>query len=783
MKNHIWSCIQTVTLILHCKVGLKAEGIKPTTAESELKNLYFDSLISGLHSSLSCLSCKNRCGSKEKITADPYDPRGACNCDESCVLFGNCCPDIVDVCPGINIKMTSFELLTRRPNTECYWQGMCYDEAMYLLINDCPFSERVCERTTEKAITGIPVVDLDTHISYSNALCALCNGVTDIIPWDIKYSRFNISCDEECYKPHIWTQDLAEKIKRFHPPGFLRPRQRCNYRFPEISECSSNWSDGKIRQACENGGISLVYFSKEVFNGISDIRNYKNLFCAVCNFENITNLNCGFSSNSVSCDGASVYSLEKLFYLNSNIGMFSSVCEEGESYIEEEKQCRKVYVFTHDVKAFFEIWMSLRYEKETALPLHTANALINYVEDEFIHLNFFIGNSRRSWKQKLDIIQIGASKNSNFTGDFIASAINISKVWADVKRQTKHGISLIISTFSGDCEYLNYSLSASTFDEQGNVNISGGPSRKPGEYHIINNTIYVCIETLETPWIYSATIGWITIASMAISIICIVVILMLKCLFPATGKNLVIILASCLLVSHVVFLIGPQMRILYPACYTAGVIMHWAFLSSFAWMAAIAFDIYYLLSRAEKLMKTSEKNKFWKLILPFVFPTSFVVFCVVIEESPMPYPWKPSYGRELCWLNSSNALLVYFVAPVATYVLVTAILTISAAVKLCYMTQDIPHAETNRFKTFIKLSVLTGLSWTSGFIAVPIQNVVLFSLFVILNASQGLFLLLAIWAPKLRKKYYSSNSSATGTGSMALRNVRSDDRTTGSNIH
>ena len=102
------------------------------------------------------------------------------------------------------------------------------------------------------------------------------------------------------------------------------------------------------------------------------------------------------------------------------------------------------------------------------------------------------------------------------------------------------------------------------------------------------------------------------------------------------------------------------------------------------------------------------------------------------------------------------------------------------------MTQDIPQAETNRFKTFIKLSVLTGFSWTSGFIAVPIQNVVLFSLFVILNASQGLFLLLAIWAPKLRKKIYSSNSSATGTGSMAKRSGSSDCRTpssTSSSMH
>ena len=756
-------------LTLQCVAGLNISETVTIRAPKITPEIYFEYLISLLHRNLPCLSCKGRCGSTEDIPADIFNEKGACTCDKSCVKFGNCCPDITHVCPELNIKMTSFELLTRSKKTECYSKGRCHQEAMYLLINDCPFSKcNVCQRTNKNAKTGVPVVDLDTNISYSNALCALCNGATNLIPWEIKYNAMGCQIRDECNipAPDVWTPDLANIIDRFHPSPLLRPRQRCNGITWKISACSNKWPQDIFRQACENGGFSLVYF-EEPRNLI--IKNYKNLFCAICNFEEIQKLKCNFMVTSMVCDDPKVFSLEKLFSVGSDHGMQHSMCKEGETYIEKENRCREVHVFDSDqFKPFFEAQMILHYRDETELPFDRASALIKSVEREYNDLDFYIGRSNRNWEHGLDDVRLGATKDMNFTGNFISTAVNITNLWTELQKYNKHGMTLIISTINKDCEYLSYNLSAATFDEKGSVNILGGPAKEPGQYHVINNTIYTCIEKSDT-WIYSSTIGWVTIISMTISVICLIILLILKCVYPSTGKNIIIILSVCLLVSHMSFLIGPQLQISYPACYMAGVILHWAFLASFAWMAAIAFDICFLVTRAEKLERTSQKSSHWKLLLPFLFPTFTVIVSIAIEESTLSHPWRPLYGSSLCWFNSNNALLIYFVAPVGVYVLVTAILTIVTAVKLCYITQDLRQAERDRFGTFVKLSVLTGLSWTFGFIAVPSGNVVLFILFVVLNASQGLFLLIAIWAPTLRKRIQSSDFSLSGTKLTSLR--------------
>ena len=755
-------------LIIQCVAGLNVtENVTIIEAES-IPETFFEYVISTLHKTLPCLSCRGRCGNTEDIPTDMFTEKGACTCDESCVKFGNCCPDITHVCPDLNIKATSFELMTRSKKTECYSEGRCSGEDMYLLVNDCPFSfSNVCERRNKNAKTGVPVVDLDTNISYSNTLCALCNGATNLIPWTIIYNVLGCRIGEvvKCNIPTVWSPDSAKSLQSFHPPPSLRPRQRCNGMTEEISDCSDKWPHDKFRQACEYGGFSLVYF-EDPKNLI--IRNYKNLFCAICNFEEIRNLKCNFMVLSMICSEPEVYSLEKLFSVSADRGMQHSLCKEGETYIETENHCREVHVFESDqFKSFFEVKITLHYRDETELPLDRASTLIKSVENEYSGLDFYMGNSRRNWEHGLDYVRIGATENMNFTANFISTAVNISNLWMELQKYRKYRMTLIISTLNKDCEYLNYNLSAATFDEKGSVNILGGPTKEPGQYHVINNTIYTCIAKSDT-WIYSSTIGWVTIISMTISVICLIILLILKCVYPSTGKNIMIILSACLLASHVAFLIGPQLQFSYPACYMAGVILHWAFLSSFAWMAAISFDICFLVTRAEKLQRTTQKSCQWKFLLPFLFPTFTVIVSLAVEESSLPHPWRPLYGSSLCWFNSNVALLVYFVAPVGVYVLVTAIMTIVTAVKLCYITQDVPQAERDRFGTFVKLSILTGLGWTFGFIAVPSGNVVLFILFVLLNASQGLFLIIAIWAPTLRKRILSSDFSVNGTKSTSL---------------
>ena len=263
---------------------------------------------------------------------------------------------------------------------------------------------------------------------------------------------------------------------------------------------------------------------------------------------------------------------------------------------------------------------------------------------------------------------------------------------------------------------------------------------------------------------YSPVIGWITIVSMSISAICIIIYIILYFLYSSSPNRQMFQLSCCLLLSHVTFLVGPQLSFSYPACYAAGLLLHWAFLLSFSWVAAVAIDLIHRVCKAAKLQKTSnKKTPVTKLLLPFLMPSLILITSVAVE-SKLPVEWRSQYGTNICWFNSNNALLIFFVAPVALYVLITALLTIVTAVKLWITMKDPDGKEKNKFVVFLKLSIITGSSWIFGFISDPSENTVLFILFVILNASQGLFLLLLIWLPKLQKHLRSTGKSRNTKG-------------------
>ena len=736
----------------------------------------FDDLITHLHIDLPCLSCKGRCGNTTifKRPYDNLDERGACSCDIGCLQFGNCCPDILYMCPELGINMTSFELLTSpQPVRECYVDTFCYSEAMYSLINTCPFSHGVWERSKRSMKTAVPVVDLESQISYSNALCALCNGVANMIPWEIKYYPFGCSSDYILCPEYNTTEVLdwnvmADNIIRFHPPPELIPVHWC-FNGQLVDFCHNSWPQDDIRKACEFGGQSYVFTSYD--SGIQTyIDNYKNYFCAICSYVDVSGMQCLYRPIEHKCGDPTVYSMQKLFSVSSRSGLSSdTLCSKGELYIETQQQCRSVETLALDeVKPFFLMNMVLHINDVSDLPQDRASYLLTKAETEDLGFTFFMGDCYRRWEQGLDYIQVGGRKNLNTTQSFIYDVLNITQIWEYIHEYNSHGSSLIISILNNKCVHRPYNLSDVTFDNTGTAFIQKRQEKKPGEYYLMNNTIYICVNKSDLNWMYNPVIGWITIVSMSVSAICLIIYIILYFTQSSEPNRPMFLLSCCLLLSHVTFLVGPQLSFSYPLCYAAGLLLHWAFMLSFSWMTAVAFDLLNRVSQAAKLQKASnQKTPVSKLLLPFLVPSLILIPSVAIPESKLPVAWKPQYGLDLCWFNSNNALMVFFVAPVAFYVLLTAVLTTVTAIKL-WLTMKNPNRENkNKFVVFLKLSLITGSSWIFGFIAVPSENAVLFVLFVILNASQGLFLLLLIWLPKLKRHLRSAGESGNTNDSAS----------------
>ena len=135
------------------------------------------------------------------------------------------------------------------------------------------------------------------------------------------------------------------------------------------------------------------------------------------------------------------------------------------------------------------------------------------------------------------------------------------------------------------------------------------------------------------------------------------------------------------------------------------------------------------------------------LIYTWGIPAVFVAVSIVTERYNL---IDFSYGDGLsCWIDGSQGLLYMFAVPLATILVVNLILfscTAGAIHRTMKLTENAheAHAE-NRSSFFIcvKLATVMGFTWVFGFLAnIKIISFVWY-IFIVLNASQGLFICVA----------------------------------------
>ena len=772
-------------------------GVLPST-RSQMNNfpvpetpMDFSQAISRLPTNLSCLSCKGKCGIMPNFKPSYGVVTPGCLCDEHCVTMGDCCPDFSEVCPELNEnRMTAKDIMTKDIEYECYTGGVCWGETRYPLINNCPHAEGICERTPESIKTVIPVADTETGLHYSNALCALCNGARKIVPWVAKFyvnyadenstefekNRFNSKpvTDDE-YGEVIKLLREQHSVARFHPPSGFRPQRRCHGEIEVTRSCLKEWANDTIRTACEMGPRNFVSY-KEHFG----VWNFYNYFCAVCNGIDTSDLSCGLFKTSGVCGAVRVFSLEKLFSVNSDTGLSSNVlCKPGQTYIEQEAKCRNVKHFsTGEISDYFQVQFYVDLSVKE-LPYERAAHFISKIESHEQYnkyMKFSIGKCERQWEKRQDLLTIGATLNNTFDLNIRDISKNITYLISNFYNISVDNMSLLISTSNSSCKYIEYPLENIKPAWNGDVALSNRQVVKAGDYFISNVTLYVCTSQAVNSSLkdmFSDIVGWFTIIFMVLSIISLMAHLCLTFHFKSRGTHPMLTLTVCLLLSYISFLAAPLLVNVFYACYVAALVLHWSFMSSFCLMTATAADIYLLVSRSAKLLHVRDEGKCKKAIktiLPFLPSSILVLSALLIDIFNTSKLWAPLYAKGFCWINNFRGLLTFFVVPVGLCVLLTAVLTIISAIRLWLMTQNPPGAQKSRLAMFIKLSILTGLGWTFGFIAVPTNITALFIIFVILNASQGLFIFIVTWLPILHKKTskVTKSSSSKQTTSSAI---------------
>ena len=247
-------------------------------------------------------------------------------------------------------------------------------------------------------------------------------------------------------------------------------------------------------------------------------------------------------------------------------------------------------------------------------------------------------------------------------------------------------------------------------------------------------------------------------------------------------------LAFCLQISHLMQLFITFFSWNKTYCKAGGIVLHWALLSSFAWMSIISFDIFKTFRRTQLADSRSKKKYFIYLITAISASTMVVVVCIFLGIPANDYSGYGHEGR--CFIGKVWANLFSFVLPVAFSLMLNTVLMITTLLKI-YKSQkrgakalagNRSHSSNSRKNVVVsiltlKLSVLFGLGWILGFITSVSNSPILVFIFTGMVSLQGLLVFVCFGCHKLCLKKLHERSLRKVHSPMLQTKVKSSNDT------
>lgn len=194
-----------------------------------------------------------------------------CSIKKDCYIQQNCCPHIELMLPERECKS---DVIFSSRNTPTH---------RYEVVTKCPVDadetyHKKClqkQNIAEFALNS-PVLSKENYVSYANKYCALCYGVTDVVPWLITvYSTVceNLTVYDSAHQ--IIKTIVKEKCGEVSYFTEMEHRVSCATMEPNavVGTCNKTgtWKtfDKYIDYACKSMNLGYKFF--------------KNIFCAICN--------------------------------------------------------------------------------------------------------------------------------------------------------------------------------------------------------------------------------------------------------------------------------------------------------------------------------------------------------------------------------------------------------------------------------------------------------------------------------------------------------------------
>ncbi|XP_059420158.1 adhesion G protein-coupled receptor L2-like isoform X1 [Carassius carassius] len=246
----------------------------------------------------------------------------------------------------------------------------------------------------------------------------------------------------------------------------------------------------------------------------------------------------------------------------------------------------------------------------------------------------------------------------------------------------------------------------------------------------------------------------ITRMGIGVSLVCLAISIFTFCFFRGLQSDRNTIhknLCINLFIAELLFLVGINMTDPPIVCSVIAGVLHFFFLSAFAWMCLEAVQLFLML--VEVFESEFSRRKYY-------YASGYMFPCVVVGISAA-IDYK-SYGtRKACWLRVDNHFIWSFIGPVTFIILLNLIFLVVTVYKMVKhsmsMKPDSSRLESIRSWVFgaFALLCLVCLTWLFGLFFLNDSSVIMAYLFTIFNTLQGMFIFIfhCLLQKKVRKEY------------------------------
>ncbi|NXB03342.1 AGRD1 protein, partial [Cnemophilus loriae] len=295
------------------------------------------------------------------------------------------------------------------------------------------------------------------------------------------------------------------------------------------------------------------------------------------------------------------------------------------------------------------------------------------------------------------------------------------------------------------CAFLDYSNGTGVWSNEGCVRDRGDLNYSVCLCnHLTNFAILMQVVPLKLTSGHQVALSSITYIGCALSIFCLTITLVTFAVLSSVSTirnqryhihanlSCAVLLAQALLLTSFQFSPGTL------PCKILAILLHFFFLSAFAWMLVEGFHLY---SMVIKVFGSEESKHLYYYGIGWGCP---LVICVISATSSL-----DSYGEiGNCWLSLENGAIWAFVAPAMFVILVNIGILIAVTRVISRISADNykVHGDANAFKLTAKavavLLPILGSSWIFGILAVNAHALVFQYIFAVFNSLQGFFMFL-----------------------------------------